>query len=95
MQFVTKNSSLIHFNITYGNKTIAHTCNTKFLGLTLNNALSWKSHIDTIIPKLSSATFAIRAAKPLFTPQFTEDGILFLLSLHNDLWTKILGEFPP
>jgi hypothetical protein len=26
---------------------------------------------------------------------FTEDGILFLFSLHNDLQTNILGEFPP
>jgi hypothetical protein len=59
--------SLIDFNITYGNKTIAHTCNTKFLGLTLNNTLSWKSHIDTIVPKLSSATFAIRAVKPFLS----------------------------
>ena len=64
MQFVTKQ---INFNITYGNKKIANTCNTKFLGLTLNNTLSWKTHIDTIIPKLSSATFAIRAVKPFLS----------------------------
>jgi hypothetical protein len=29
--------------------------------------LSWKIHIDTIIPKLSSATFAIRTLKPLLS----------------------------
>jgi hypothetical protein len=51
MQFVTKNSSLIDFYITCGNKKIANICNTKFLGLTLDNTLSWKTHIDTIIPK--------------------------------------------
>jgi len=67
MQFVTKNSSSMAFNITYGNKKIAYTCNTTFLGLTLNNTLSWNTHIDTIIPKLSSATLAIRALKPFLS----------------------------
>jgi len=68
MQFVTKKSSSIYFNITYGNKKIVNTCKKKFLGLTVNDTLSWKTHIDTIIPKLSSATFAIRAVK-LFCPR--------------------------
>jgi hypothetical protein len=64
MQFVTKNSSSIDFNITHGNRKIANVCNTKSLWLTLDNTLSWKTHIDTIIPKLSSASFAMRAVKP-------------------------------
>jgi len=67
MQFVTKNSSLIDFNIMHGNKKIANICNTKFLGLTLDNTLSWKTHMDTIIPKLSSASFAMRVVKPFLS----------------------------
>jgi len=59
MQFINKNSSPIDLNIGHGNKKITNTCTTKFLGLTLENTLSWKTHIDTIVPKLSSATFAI------------------------------------
>ena len=47
-----------------GIKKIVNTYTTKFLGLTLKNTLSWKTHIDTIVPKLSSATFAIRTVKP-------------------------------
>ena len=50
LQFVTKNSSLIDFNIMHGNKKLANICNRKFLGLTLDNTLFWKTHIDTIIP---------------------------------------------
>jgi len=50
MQFVTKNSCSFDYSIMHGNKKIANTCNTKFLELTLNNTLSRKTHIDTIIP---------------------------------------------
>jgi hypothetical protein len=64
MQFVNKNSSSIDLNIVHGNKKLANTCTTKFLGLTLENTLSWKTHIDIIVPKLSSATFVIRIVKP-------------------------------
>ena len=64
MQFVNKNCSTFDLNIGHGNKKITNTCTTKFLGLTLENMLSWKTQIDTVVPKLSSATFAIRTVKP-------------------------------
>ena len=67
MQFINKNSSPIDLNIGHGNKKIANTCTTEFLGLTLENTLSWKTHIDTIVPKLSIATFAIRTVKPFLS----------------------------
>jgi len=51
----------------HGNEKVANICNTKFLGLTLGNTLSWKTHIDTTIPKLSSASFAMRAVKPFLS----------------------------
>jgi len=63
-QFVTKNSSSIDFNIMYGNKKTANVYDTKFLGPTLDNTLSWRTHIDTILTKLSSASFALRVVKP-------------------------------
>jgi len=43
-----------------------------FLGLIINNTLSWKTHIDKILPKLSSACFAMRAVKPFMSPQMLE-----------------------
>ena len=63
IHFVSKNSSSTDFNIKHGNKKIANVYNTKFLGLTLDNTLSWRTHIDTIMPKLSSASFALRVVK--------------------------------
>jgi hypothetical protein len=38
-----------------------------FLALTLDNTLSWRTHIDTIVPKLSSASFAMRVVKPFLS----------------------------
>jgi hypothetical protein len=69
MQFVTKTSSLIGLHVMYKNKEIANIFNTKFLGLTLDNTFSWKNHIDTIVSKLSSACFAIRAVKPFLSQE--------------------------
>ena len=63
MQFVNKNSSQIDLNIGHKDEKIANTCTTKFLGLIIETKLSWKTHIDNIVPKLSSATFAIRTVK--------------------------------
>jgi len=51
----------------YGNNKIVNVYNTKFLGLTLDNTLSWRTHISTIIPKLSSACFALRVVKPFLS----------------------------
>jgi hypothetical protein len=69
MQFVTNSNSLIDLNTMHGNKKIVNICNTKFLGITLDNTPSWKTHIDTIIPKLSSACFAIRAVEPFLSQE--------------------------
>jgi hypothetical protein len=41
-------------------KTTEEVETTKFLGLQVDNNLNWKTHIQYIIPKLSSACFAMR-----------------------------------
>jgi hypothetical protein len=69
MQFVTKTNFLVDLHIMHKNKEIANTCNTKFLGLKLDNTFSCKNHIDTIVPKLSSACFAVRAVKPFLSEE--------------------------
>ena len=46
------------------NKHIATVKETKFLGLIIYNKLSWKGHIDYIIPKLCSACYIMRTVKP-------------------------------
>jgi hypothetical protein len=43
--------------------------NTKFHGLIIDSTLSWKQHVDSIIPKLNKACFAIRSAKAYVTTE--------------------------
>ena len=40
---------------------------TKFLGLTIDNTLSWREHIAALTTKLNKACFAIRAVQPFMT----------------------------
>jgi hypothetical protein len=46
---------------------IKSTNHIKFLGLTIECSLSWESHIDEIIQKLSLACYMIRNIKPLMS----------------------------
>jgi hypothetical protein len=46
------------------NKHTSTVKETKFLGLIIDNILSWTGHIDSIIPKLSSACYVMRRVKP-------------------------------
>ena len=62
-QFVTKNKISNNINIKYDNKMIIHANFVKFLGITVDNTLSWKQHTDTVIPKLNKACFIIRRLK--------------------------------
>jgi len=63
MQFKTKNNFFSNFDIIYKDKKLTTVDSIKFLGLTLNNSLSWKKHIEAIVPKLSAATFAMRVVQ--------------------------------
>jgi len=63
MQFTTKNNFFSNFDIIYKGKKLTTADNIKFLGLTLDNSLSWKKHIEAIVPKLSAATFAMRVVQ--------------------------------
>jgi hypothetical protein len=64
IQFSSKNKNHLDINITHENGLIPKVNEIKFLGLHINNTLSWSTHIDNVLPKLSSACYAMRSVKP-------------------------------
>jgi hypothetical protein len=69
IQFFSKSLNYSDINITHENNFISKVNDTKFGGLYINNILSWKTHIDKILPKLCSACFAMRSVKPFVSQQ--------------------------
>jgi hypothetical protein len=61
---MNKSVSISDIQIMIENKYISSVKEIKFLGLIIDNTLSWKGHIDYIIPKLSSACYFIRTIRP-------------------------------
>jgi hypothetical protein len=59
MKFCTNNKTCVNLNMGFDDKTIEEVETTKFLGLQIDSNLNWKTHIQYIIPKLSSACFAM------------------------------------
>jgi len=67
LQFRKKNTHKLDLNITLLNNQITNSKSTKFLGLNIEETLSWKSHIDQILVRLSSACYAIRVITPFMS----------------------------
>jgi hypothetical protein len=67
LQFLTKNTKAPDLHISYANKKISSIQSTKFLGLLIDNNLSWHCHIDQMIPKLNKASYIIRSLKQVMS----------------------------
>ena len=67
IQFTNKSECTSDIQIKYEDKQINIANETKFLGLFINNNLSWKTHTEFIKSKLSSAYYATRSVKPYVT----------------------------
>jgi hypothetical protein len=53
----------VNLKIGVNNNFITNSSNTKFLGVAMNNNLSWNNHIDILMKKLSKACYIIRNDK--------------------------------
>jgi len=69
VQFFVKKAKNTLNSIAYENNYILNSDCTNFLGLILDETLSWKLHIDQLYSKLKSACFIPRALSSLLTQQ--------------------------
>jgi hypothetical protein len=67
----------IHHNHYY----ISNATQTKFLGLTIYDTLSWKHHNDQVIKRMSSARFALRLIK--YSLQIETLKIIYFAHIHT------------
>jgi len=63
IQFKTKNKPTCDVNIVCNGNPITALHKIKFLGIYIQDSTNWNHHIDYIIPKLSSACYAMRSIK--------------------------------
>ena len=56
LQFTPKKSHEIDLDISYANKLISKAYDTEFLGIFVENTLSWEIHIEQITHILSAAS---------------------------------------
>jgi hypothetical protein len=69
IQFSSKNQNYLDIAIAHRNGFIPKINEIKFLGLHINNTLSWTTHIDNILRKLSSACYAMKSVKSYVSQQ--------------------------
>ena len=69
LQFNTTNSWDYDLKLNYQGNYIKSPSNTKFLGLIIDDSLSWKAHIDQMMPKLNTACFIIRMIQAIMSPE--------------------------
>jgi hypothetical protein len=63
MQFITRNTAMTKTLISCNSNEIMEVHFLKFLGLEIDNTLSWNTHIDTVVNKLTRVSYMIRSVK--------------------------------
>jgi len=67
MQFLTKKQNERKIQIIAPNSINTNINSTKFLGLIIDNSLSWKDHIAALTSKLNTDCYAIKSIKPFLS----------------------------
>jgi len=65
LEFRTKNYYNVNTQIKYDQECLTSASEIKFLGLTLDDTLSWKQHIEQVLHKMCTTCYALRNIKHL------------------------------
>lgn len=60
VKFLSSKALIYPLHLTYANQTLTVMDTIKFLGLCLDGHLSWKTHTNVLVRKLSSVCFVMR-----------------------------------
>jgi len=69
LQFNTKNSWDYDLKINYQGNYVKSSSSSKFLGLIIDDSLSWKAHIDQMMSKLNTACFVIQMIQAIMSQE--------------------------
>ena len=69
LHFVTKKKAKIQQQIVISNTIIKNINSTRFLGLIIDNTLTWKDLINEIIPKINKACYIVKTLIFLRSPE--------------------------
>jgi len=89
LEFKTKNCIDTTLDINYFNTTIANVTYTKFLGLVIDDSLTWDNHIDQLIFRLNYACYAITAVKAVLSRKALK--MLYFSYVHSHILWHIFG----
>ncbi|PNF44137.1 hypothetical protein B7P43_G03190, partial [Cryptotermes secundus] len=84
MQFITKNSVPTKASNSYDISDLVEASHLKFLGLEVDNILSWNIHIDSVINKLATVCFMIISVRPYMSGSS-------LVKIYHSLFHSILS----
>jgi len=98
IQFINTSTCTSDIQIIYEDKPIPIAIGEKFIGLIINNILSWKTHSEYIKSKLSCTCYAMRSVSQTIciTKHSANDlpFFPFFLPLCNEYWFIVLGGNP-
>jgi hypothetical protein len=93
--FSTKKQNEIKMQIMCNKQVITDIHSTRFLGLTIDNTLSWKEHIVELTSKLNKACYAIKAIKLFVSRDVLKMTFSYVHSIMYVIRYCILGKFSP
>jgi len=81
LQFNKKNSRDYDLKLNYQGNYVKSSSNTKFLGLIIDDSLSWKAHIDQMMSKLNTACFVILTIQAIMSQKTSR--VVYFAYLHS------------